>query len=78
MTATERGLWRQVILKDYRGRRESRQNHAWGLHPNEVTWVSICRTFAVMNVSLAPESEKEAACAACVAGMAEQEQQEAC
>jgi hypothetical protein len=78
MTVTERGLWRQVILKDYRGRRESRQNHVFQLAPDDLTWMSICRKFAVMNVSLAPESEKEAVCAACEAGMAEKEREEAC
>jgi len=71
-------VWRRVSRRDYRSRLLTRQNHAFHLAPDDVTWVSICRKFAVMNVSLAPESEKEAACAACVAGMAEQEQQEAC
>jgi hypothetical protein len=71
-------VWRRCTVKDYRGRLESRQNHAWQLAPDDVTWESICRKFAVLNVSLAPESENEAVCAACEARVMEQEQQEGC
>jgi len=78
MTVTERGLWRQVTLKDYRGRRESRQNHAFQLAPDDLTWVSICGKFSVLNVSLAPESKNIAACKACEAGLAEKEREEPC